>query len=121
MPQANHHNFLAMLYFSSHDRSLNFSFLGGSLEREALINDEPERSQETALLCHGVVGERYCVNAIRGSTEDTHYLCLIGIRPGVHVEIINRRLSGSVVVSIHDRQVGIGQQLAQQILVSRAI
>lgn len=84
------------------------------------MNDEPEQD-EIASLCHGIVGERYYVNAIQSGTENTHYLCSIGIRPGVHVQIVNCRLSGSVVVSIHDRQIGIGQQLARQILVSRSV
>jgi Fe2+ transport system protein FeoA len=98
----------------------SFTFIGGGLEREALpIVEKSINSVEesTFLLIQAKVGDLLHIVGYKGNAVTGRHLSRLGIYPGAVVQVISRSVSGSVIIIVADRQLGLGRQMAQQIMV----
>ena len=73
---------------------------------EYLINTDPGKS----LLVMQICGAKNIVRQLRG----------LNFRPGQKVELVNKTPNGSVVVSLNNKLIGMGNEIAQNIVVTLA-
>ena len=97
-----------------------FTFIGSGLEREALptVAESANPLTESAFpLAQAKAGDRLCVVGFKGDTNTMQHLSQLGIHPGAAVRIISRSLSGSVIMTLAGKRLGLGRQMAQQVMV----
>lgn len=98
----------------------SFTFLGGELEREALPTvEEKENVLEESIfsLAQAKAGDRLCIVGFKGDACTMQHLNHLGFYPGTTVRVISRSISGSVIVAVAGRRLGLGRHMAQQVLV----
>lgn len=102
-----------------------FTYIGGSLEREALPTYPDEQAHQADLpkssafpLSKAPVDDRLYVSALQGDRATVRYLQQLGFYCGSEVQVISRRGSGSVVLTIGSARLGLGAAMAQWIMVS---
>ncbi|MGF1536846.1 MAG: ferrous iron transport protein A [Elainellaceae cyanobacterium] len=104
-----------------------FTYIGGSLEREALPTyqeghalqaNSPESSAFP--LSKAPIDDRLYVSALQGDRATVHYLQQLGFSCGSEVQVISRRGSGSVILTVGGTRLGLGAAMARRIMVSGA-
>jgi Fe2+ transport system protein FeoA len=73
--------------------------------------------QSTFPLAQAKAGDRLCIVGFRGDTDTLQHLNHLGFYPGAAVQVISRSLSGSVIVIVAGKRLGLGRQMVQQVLV----
>ncbi|HEY9907594.1 MAG TPA: ferrous iron transport protein A [Thermosynechococcaceae cyanobacterium] len=97
-----------------------FTFLGGNLERGVSLTAEEHvtPSEDFAFsLAQAKADHLFYVVGFKGNADTMQHLKHLGFYPGAAVQVISRSLSRSVVVTVSSKRLGLGQQLAQQVVV----
>lgn len=97
-----------------------FTFFGGSLEREALptADEDTNPFENTAFpLTQAQASDRLCIVGLKGDADTAQHLRHLGFYPGAAVQVISSSLSGSLIVTIAGKRLGLGRQMAQQVMV----
>ncbi len=95
-----------------------FSFLGGDVDGESELNPnmESELNPSHYPLSQAKQGSFVWVVGFRNKGGNNRLLGM-GLASGVKLKIVNAQTSGSVIVSIQSTQMGLGAEIAQNILV----
>jgi ferrous iron transport protein A len=64
-------------------------------------------------------GDRLFILHLKGSEPMQHYLMNVGLCPGKEIQVVSLTDSGSAIVSIGDRQLGLSAAQAHQIMVTK--
>jgi Fe2+ transport system protein FeoA len=97
-----------------------FTFFSSGLEREALPSLEDNRREESIFsLTHANAGDRFCIVGFRGNTDVIEHLHYLGLHPGTVLQVVSRSISGSVIISVSGRRLGLGRQMTQRVMVSQ--
>lgn len=100
-----------------------FTFCGGTSETQ---EDKGEQTQLAAKLTQDEllfplsstqVGDRLVIDQILSGKGMMRQLSKHGLTLGVEVRVISKTASGSIIVSIGDRQVGLGAGMANKVMV----
>lgn len=100
----------------------DFIFFGGRLEREAfpMVEENTNPFEQSVFpLAQAKMGNRLCIVGFRGDAYTLQHLNHLGFHPGAAVLVVNRSLSGSVIVRVAGKRLGLGRQMAQQVMVCR--
>jgi Fe2+ transport system protein FeoA len=100
----------------------SFTFLGGRMEREALpgMEEDVNPLEGSAFpLAQAQVGDHLCIAGFKGDAHTMQHLNHLGFYPGAAVQVISRSLSGSVIVTMAGKRLGLGRQTAQQVIVCK--
>lgn len=98
-------------HINDSQQSWSFSYLGGSNEPEEGVN--PGSGYP---LAEAAIGKRVWLIGSQGKKSMEHLLSM-GLTTGMEVKIVSRQPSGSVVVKMNNKQIGIGAGLAQKVWV----
>ena len=64
------------------------------------------------------IGDRVLITQILSGQNLEHRLSQMGLTLGSEVQVISKTKSGSVVICIQDKQIGLGAGMANQVMVS---
>ncbi|WP_293085733.1 FeoA family protein [Okeania sp. SIO3B5] len=111
------------------EKPWGFTFLGDSnnieLEEENNYHTLKENYQQvletTFPLTQAKRGDRLHIITINAIGEMAHRLKKMGLIVGVELEVISNNPSGSVIVAVGDRNIGLGLNPASNIIVSAKI
>ncbi|MBW4693411.1 MAG: ferrous iron transport protein A [Lyngbya sp. HA4199-MV5] len=78
------------------------------------LQNDGDRSQVKRLLSQTQVGDRVRIITLHQLASD---LAAMGLTCGMTIQIVSRTASGSVIVSLSGRNLGIGSAIAQAIVV----
>lgn len=103
------------------------TFYGGSSEAASDSTAQSAQSpplrahqkfgESAALLSEMAVGDR--VRIVQMQSSEAPNLVEAGVTPGAELDIISCTTRGSVVVVLHNKQIGLGGAIARQILVKK--
>lgn len=98
-----------------------FTFVSQSYQRPQTfmapspsLQEESDRSQVELLLSQTQVGDRVRIITLHQSAS---HLSAVGLTSGVTAQIVSRTASGSIIVSLRGKNLGIGSAIAQTIVV----
>ncbi len=107
-----------------------FTFFGGtSAKQDERVNqvkfapelvDDLSSMKKVFLLSNAQIGNRVVIRQILSGKSMKHNLSQMGLDLGLEVRVISKIESGSVIVSIQDKQIGLGAAMANRVIVALA-
>ncbi len=104
-------------FFCNQPKSKNwrFTYVGGGDRKPS--DSTPQKTLEYLVLNDVSIGESIKIICYTNRASSLH-LRKLGLNPGVSIQLLSRSASGSVIISLNNRPIGIGADLAAQLIVS---
>ncbi len=104
------------------EKAWGFTFLGDSSYIWEKENDDevaqPSVVQTNFPLTQAKRGDRLCIVTINAEADMTRRLEKMGLVAGVELEVLSNNPSGSTIVAVENRNIGLGSNPASNIIVS---
>lgn len=102
-------------------RFQKFIFIGNtSIDSLELPAGQLHSNPDSEVLSTISPGSSVLINQINATNDITRQLRDLSIKPGQTVKLISRTKNGSVVVSLGNKLIGIGAEIAQKIIITGA-
>ena len=102
-------------------RSSQFTFVGGTSNSQLGSNPQSKSIFPDPIFLSNVrENDRVAISAINTDRDTCIYLYQLGLKPKTTVRIVSHQTSGSVILSFGERQIGLGSEITQKILVTLA-
>ena len=95
-----------------------FVFVSSNSVDSSSNTTKQPRQNPNNLLSQVQIGSSIAIKEIYASKNITRQLNNLGLKSGIIVELISKTSNGSVVVSLKDASIGIGTEIARQIIVT---
>ncbi|OKH24296.1 FeoA family protein [Chroogloeocystis siderophila] len=95
-----------------------FTFFGGTDTYQEQSSIAPHANQTSFPLTMANVGDRVWIVELMGEGGFARRLMDMGLTLGCELQIVSRTSSGSVVVGIQDNRIGLGAEMARQVIVT---
>ena len=98
-----------------------FIFIGNSANKsEVDLSEQLNLSPDSSFLSQADVEQCCLITQVRTSKDINHQLKDLKIQQGAILKLISKTAHGSVIVSLNRQLVGIGAEIARQIIVKSA-
>ena len=99
-------------------KAWGFTFFGGTDTHKVQSSIAPHTNQTSFPLTMANVGDRVWIVELNGEDGFARRLMDMGLTLGCELQIVSRTSSGSVVVGIQDNRIGLGAEMARQVIVT---
>ena len=94
-----------------------FIFIGNNLNKSlAQTTEQLNLAPNSELISNATVQDSLLITQVYTSKMMSHQLEKLNIRPGVIVKLISKTAQGSVIVSLGNKLIGMGADIAHQIV-----
>ena len=108
-------------HFKSKEQFKEFVFIGNiSNKSVANTTEQLNLSPNSNFISQATLEDSLLITEVRTNRNITHQLKGLKIKPGVTIELISKTSNGSVVVSLGNKLVGIGAEIARKIVATPA-
>ena len=104
---------------SEKSQAWNFTYFGGTVSKQGSKKSQAHFVSEKIFpLSTTQVGDRVVIQDIQSENDMLHYLSKMSFIVGSEVQVTSKTTSGSIVVSIQDKQIGLGAGMAEHVMVT---
>ncbi len=106
---------------SEKSQAWNFTYFGGTVSKQGSKRSQANFVSERVFpLSTTQVGDRVVIQQIQSGDNMLNSLRKIGLTLGSEVQVISKTKSGSIIMCIKDKQIGLGTGMANQVMVTFA-
>ncbi len=99
-----------------------FIFIGNCADKSvADVTKQLNLSPNNGLISQAEVGDCLVIQQMQTNKNLIHQLENLNIKPGTRVQLVSKTSNNSVIVSLGNKLVGIGAEIASQIVVTSAV
>ncbi|MEB3827900.1 FeoA family protein [Phormidium sp. CCY1219] len=106
-------------YFGDLGTYERYEYEDRSLAKKISINENEDREEGTFSLATAKVGVSVRIVSLNCGSANTRLMGM-GLMPGVELQVVRNGGSGSAIVALQERRLGLEAKMAQQIQVTRA-
>lgn len=99
-----------------------FVFIGKTADKlRKNLPQQLQLSPNNTLISEAAVEDSLLITQVRTSTNINHQLKNLNIKPGTIVKLVSKTNNGSVIISLGSKLIGIGAEIAREIIAIPAI